>query len=41
MPVDSPEARLWALPAGWALSDEEAGYLQQVAWVTVQEYQKQ
>lgn len=41
VPADSPEARLWVLPASWALSDEEAGYLQQVAWVTVQEYQKQ
>jgi hypothetical protein len=35
VPADSEEALLWSLPKGWALSDEDAGYLQRVAWETV------
>jgi hypothetical protein len=27
------------MPKGWQLTDEEAAFLQRVAWETVQEYQ--
>jgi hypothetical protein len=29
----------WYMPQGWQLTDEEAAFLQRVAWETVQEYQ--
>jgi hypothetical protein len=29
----------WNLPKGWQLPDEDATFLQQVAWDTVQDYQ--
>jgi hypothetical protein len=29
----------WDMPKGWQLTDEEAAFLQRVAWETVQEYQ--
>ncbi len=32
---------LWNLPAGWALPDADAAYLQRMAWETVQEHQAQ
>jgi hypothetical protein len=41
IPAGSGEAVLWDLPAGWALSDADAVYLQRVAWETVQEHQAQ
>ena len=37
----SDEGFLWKLPTGWALSDEDAAYLQRVAWETVKEHQAQ
>lgn len=43
IPKFSEEGKLWRLyklPDGWQISEEDAAYLQQIAWDTVQEYQK-
>jgi hypothetical protein len=29
----------WQLPDGWQVSDEDAAFLQRIAWETVQAYQ--
>ncbi len=39
--VHSEEGVLWNLPAGWALPDADAAYLQKIAWDTVTEQQTQ
>ena len=37
----SSESQLWNVTEGWSLSNEDAAYLQQVAWDTVTEYRAQ
>jgi hypothetical protein len=41
MPTDAPRDMAWSNPPGWHMTDDDAAFLQRVAWETVQDYQAQ